>query len=104
MATPTDSGTSGGGLYAGGVDWIALGSQMQSQALDTMKYFSDLKKDRDAKRQRAREFAESNRRFGITSAQTNRSQNLQALDRMAQQRTNKPMSYTDAISKAVRSY
>jgi len=91
-------------MFAGGVDWVALGSQIQDQSLKTMKFFTDLKNQEDAKRQRAREFAENKRRFGITTTQTNRAQNLSALDRITQQRTAKPMSYTDAISKAVRSY
>lgn len=106
MAVPTNYGTSssGGGMFAGGVDWIALGSQIQDQSLKTMSFLTDLKNKEWEKRQRDKEFAESRRRFGITSTQTNRAQNLSALDSIRQQRAVRPMSYTDAIAKAVRSY
>ena len=97
------SGTSSGG-GGGGMDWVALGSQIHEDSLEAMTFFSDFMNEEWAKRQKNKEFSEDKRRFDINSSQTNRAQNLSALNLLSRKRNIKPMSYTDAVSKAVRSY
>jgi hypothetical protein len=94
-------------MFAGGMDWVALGSQIHEDTLQSMQFLSSLMNTEWQKRQKEKEDAESKRRFNITAEQTGRSQNLSALDYLSGQRAMagaSKRSFDDAISKAIRSY
>ena len=94
---------------AGGVDWIALGSQIHEDSLESMQFFTDMMNAEWEKRQKNKELAEEKRQFNVGAKMTSRGQNLSALDYLSGQREkagarSKTMSFNDAISKAIRSY
>lgn len=96
---------------AGGMDWVALGSQIHSDSLESMNYFQQLEAASRARRRQQMLDAEAKRQFNRTASQTDRSQNLQALDYMsgridaAEARARQVgggMSFRNALSQAIR--